>query len=823
MPDWWAQVYCNLLRLGKQGKLTCKYTTFAGQVGIISYLVLRLLCYNAHKLASACHDSVARYLVLRFLTSSIRIKMLVPYILLATLVGMVGAYVVTNLVFSSIQERLDRQLVTAGRVANDTIVEQEQVRLEILRQVSRTQGMGLALREGNSGDVGDIISTIAANSAANADSFVVLNDQGNEVFRLQKAGAGGGAFEPPLVGTGVSYDWDAVGRVLRGEVDTFGDKFAVLGREESGSELLLYTIGPVQVDDDIVGVVMIGQYLDALLEELKTTTQADITLYNNQGEVLGTTFGGNQEGFQSLLRISPDYYNLVLQASSQETTLKQDLAFEDQADPTQVSVLGQNYVLAYSPFIIRGEVIGVFSVGVLSDFIIETTNQSRNIFAGLVFLAVVVLLAIALLVTQTILRPVARLVDATRAIAAGDLNRRTGIKSNDEIGHLASAFDVMTVNLKQRTDELIEETSKVNAILRSIADGVLVQDRNGEIITTNPAGEDLLNELQTGFYNGSIAELSGLSTNTPLATEDQSFSDFLSELSRLGRDRARRFHIGKRAISALAAPVQTTEGESLGTVLVLRDITQEIEVERLKNEFIGNISHELRTPLVPIIGYLDLLTMTAASKLDERDLGLMKRIRENLDDLDRLIFTLIADAELEAGTLGVDEAVFDLDELIQRVADDWKERIEARELSFNVEIESADLSVYGDESRLSSVLDYLLTNASTYIYPQGSVTLRLRREDGQARIDVTDTGVGISEADQSYIFTRFFRALHEDFYEERGFGLGLYISKAIVTRHGGDIWFETAVNQGSTFSVALPLVSDEEIDKIFKEDPVWDE
>ena len=705
---------------------------------------------------------------------------------------MAGAYIVTKLVFDSVEERLDNQLLAASRVTTETILTQEDERLIVLRQVSKTIGMPQALKTKNYAEIETIILPIAANNPQ-IDSFILLDDQGAEMFNLKRASGGDKTLAHPTLDSGADFsNWPIVEKILQGDFDGYGDKFTVLAKDPNQDTILMYTAGPLWLDGQLIGVALVGQYLQNTLQEMKLKAQAEITLYKPTGDVIGTTFASGQEDVKALLRSPATLYDQILQDP-------------DTVQKRTVKVLGQDYELAFAPLKLRGKPAGFYSVGLPSEFVVKAGESGRNIFTLLVFLAIVILLVIGFIVTQQILKPIAKLVSATAAIANGDLDRRTNISSGDEIGRLATSFDHMTDELKQRTEELEEESSKVKAILSSIADGVIVLGKDHHVIQKNPAATEILSSLQN-------ATLDTLPADTHKAENGnhpppERVSNFLQEI---GFDKATRFTLGNHSYSALAAPVVTKEQQVLGSVVVLRDITLEVESEQLKNKFIESISHELLTPLVPIKGYMDLLLMTSAGQLNEKQLGFIQKSAQNLDDLHNLISTLIDVTQIETGGLGLDKEDFNFTDLVEEAAEHWKPLMADRQITFTVHVQAANLPVNGDKKRLKRVLSYLLDNASIYNRPGGAVDLYLKQEDHHARVDVVDTGVGIAEEAHKHIFTRFMRALHEDFYETRGAGLGLYMSKGIITQHGGNIGFKSVVNQGSTFYFVIPLRSDEQ-------------
>jgi signal transduction histidine kinase len=268
-----------------------------------------------------------------------------------------------------------------------------------------------------------------------------------------------------------------------------------------------------------------------------------------------------------------------------------------------------------------------------------------------------------------------------------------------------------------------------------------------------------------------------------------------------------------QVLSALSAPVVSSGEEELGTVVVLRDITREVEAEKLKDDFITSMSHELRTPPTAIKGYVDLLKMTAASQLDDRQLGFIDAIDQNVKDLLNIIQQMLDLSQIDAGTLGIDQELQNITELIEMEADNWVEQMTQRQLEFNVHLPDDPIWVTGDWSRLTKVMSHLLSNAHNYTLPGGQVDISVVRKNILVQVDIKDTGVGISEEDQRFLFTRFFRAIHEEStFDVSGAGLGLYISKAIVEAHGGNMWMESELNKGSIFSFALPVVDPESVE-----------
>lgn len=737
------------------------------------------------------------YLGAKYFSSSIRNKIILPYALLTLLLAVLGIFVITRLVAGSFEARLKNQLLEAGRVVSDEVVNRERKRLEVERSVVNTIGVPEALVDRDLQKLDELISPIIAN-AKDIDSIVIVDAQGKEVLRLQRRPGPQAAVET-FLGSGASFfDWPAVAQVLAASQG--GTKEVQVARDPSSGELIIYTVGPVQHGDGIIGAALVGTYLTEEVEQLHNLALAELTLLNDQGQVIVSTLVSDPAEAEQVFSVfTPERYREVL--SRGNVILLDEVEGPNGESPNDITARGQVYRLAYAPFMLRGRIYAVYAVGLPTNFITHTNNQSRNLLALVFSAGVVTVFGIGYLISRRIITPIVRLVKTSQAISGGDLAQRTGLAREDEIGILANAFDDMTGELQRLLKIQAEEASKLNAILSSIADGVIVQDPNGETITMNPAAQNILAELQKNYAYMQPQKQKA-------ADEGDHSLILLNRLKTLVFHESQRFELGTKVLSGLSAPVFTPDKEQLGSVVVLRDITREVESERLKDDFITSISHELRTPLTAIKGYNELLGMTAAGKLDERQLEFIATVDKNVDDLLNLIQGVLDLSQIDAGTLGIDQEPVDLIGLIEQEVEAWTSEMAEKDLDFHTHLAAEPLWVEGDEGRLARVLHNLIRNARDYTLPRGRVEVWARKNGETVQVDVRDTGVGISQEHQRFLFTRFFRAIHEEStYEISGAGLGLYISKAIIEAHGGKIWAESERNRGSTFSFVLPLMS----------------
>jgi len=733
--------------------------------------------------------------VFKYFVSSISKKIIIPYALLTLLLAVFGVFVVTRLVAGSFEARLKNQLLQAGQVVSDETVNRERFRLEVQRAVVNTIGVPEAIIERDLTQLETLVSPLIANRQ-NIDSIVLLDTQGRELLRLQRQDTSSNAPVRVFKGSEVSFfNWDAVEKVLG---DSQGQaKDVQLARDPQSDELIVYTVGPVRTAQGTVGAALVGTYLQKEVTLLHNMALAEITLFDENGAVMATTFSFDQAETARVFNFfSPARYRQVIEQP--DITLLDQLELMD-----ELSDRGQTFRMAYTPFLLRDRISGVYGVALPTNFITDTNNLSRNRLALVFSVGVVAVFLVGYLVSRRIITPIIKLVQTSLAITAGDLSRRTDLDSPDEIGILAKTFDHMTAELQRLLKVQQEEAGKLNAILNSIADGVIVQDADGQIVVMNPAAKRILESMRGDAPSLSLPDLP---VDTEPATPPHT-SDLLADFTGLEFHETKRFEMGQQVLSALSAPVTAPDEQQLGSVVVLRDITREVESEKLKDDFITSISHELRTPLTAIKGYNDLLRMTGSGTLNEQQLQFIQVVDDNVADLLGLIQEMLDLSQIDAGSLGVDFEPLDLTKLVAAETDTWRESMQEQDLSFSVDLPSEPVWVEGDAVRLTRVMHNLLSNAQAYTLTGGRVRVSLKQANGFAQVDVADTGVGVAQEDQQFLFTRFFRAIHnESTYDISGAGLGLYMSKAIIESHHGEIWAETELNEGSTFSFKLSVL-----------------
>lgn len=715
----------------------------------------------------------------RIYDSRIRFKIIAPYLVLTLVVAILGTYVVTQLFVSSVEERLNNQLLKAGRVVSTTLAEVERGHLKAARSIAYVEGLIPALEDGDL----DTVRSLALPSAASerVEYLLIVGQKGQEILHvlLQPQGE----YEDVVEFEGTSM---SIVQSLLASGDAAASPRRIFVRFPSG-DYYYCTASPIDRRGHLVGVIVVGTSMRTLLARLYSTALADVIIYLDGGQAVASTFYDNN---LDALDIPPSLYDILLH--NEDVTV-----FKDERP---LSLGGNAFRLARGPLRVGNDTVGAFAVALPLDYIMQTRAANRNIYALLFTLAMGAVILLGNWVAQRITDPVGQLADASRSVAEGDLTRRTGIQRRDEIGVLASAFDKMTERLEERTHELEEALGRLRAILASIGDGVVLEDTDGEFHPLNKAAENLLEELAAGFLLSPLRELMADYEGKTAGEEGTWVKEH------------RRFEVGRKVITVHSADVRTEEGERLGTVIVMRDVTAEVAAEQLKDAFITHVSHELRTPLTAIKGYGELLLSGAGGELDDNQRNFLETICRHTDNLVAMINELLDFSEMEAGgRLRLQRQPVLLNLFIEEILEEYRPQMEDKGLTLHTDIPASLPIVEADTRRLRWAIINLVRNAMQYTPAGGHVTVSLRAADQQVIFEVSDTGIGISPQDQERLFDRFYRVTNVTEGDVRGLGLGLYVAKAIIEAHNGTISVTSAVGKGSTFTVTLPAMSVPEV------------
>lgn len=350
------------------------------------------------------------------------------------------------------------------------------------------------------------------------------------------------------------------------------------------------------------------------------------------------------------------------------------------------------------------------------------------------------------------------------------------------------------------------QANRLRALLDSVGESIIMFDNLGICVVANHQAGGMLGLPAEQILGKSVHELHALALQTLGASAFQWQPgpdggppiELETNVIETREQRPRVFH-------EFAAPVTDPDGRVIGRIYVYRDITKETELDRMKTEFIATVSHELRTPMTAIKGSLGLVLGGAAGELPQEARELLTIARNNTDRLIRLINDILDISRIEAGKMEIRRAPLSPAEAVSRAVQEMNAFARQRSITLRTELPDGLPKVMADADRLHQVLDNLLSNAIKFS-PQGSeVLIRAARAGDVVRFDVIDHGPGIPPDQKEAIFERFYRVDNAASRKTGGTGLGLTICRAIVEEHGGEIWVESTLGEGSTFSFTLPV------------------
>ncbi len=377
---------------------------------------------------------------------SIRLKVILPYLLLTVVVAVIGVYVVTRLVANSMSDRLTNQLLEAGRVVSDSFVRLESNHINLARGVVYYEGIARAVIDEN-GDEAYLLAGSTLLGEGGAQNLILISPRGTEMLQIyvdengevKRVGQDAGSANLPIVVP------------LLNSRDVDEPPLRALGINLVNGETYYYTSLPLRSGDRFAGVVVVGTSMRSFQSFLKSIVLADIIIYGGNGQAIATTLGTTGSETLQAVSISEDDYREILLA-------------EDVVTGKNLELDGRNYTLAYGPLQVGNDRIGVYAVVLPSDYVLQSGEESRSTYINLFATVMLIVIAIGFLVSRMITRPLYSLVTTSQAIAGGDLEQRTNIRAKDEIGELAATFDDMTGKLQERTHEL----EQINERLRRI-------------------------------------------------------------------------------------------------------------------------------------------------------------------------------------------------------------------------------------------------------------------------------------------------------------------------------------------------------------------
>ncbi len=459
-----------------------------------------------------------------------------------------------------------------------------------------------------------------------------------------------------------------------------------------------------------------------------------------------------------------------------------------------------DYMYMAIPLEKDGETLGAIR---LAYPLVRIDQINRNFIENIllsIFIAFVIAFFMAYRYSKRITEPILSIAESAKQISKGDFEHKVNVKTGDEIEALGDAFNVMTERLKNNISMLNDEHLKLQSILTSISEGLLAVDNEKRVMLMNYSCKDILGVDDRDVYGKILTDIIGKATTGKMV-------DSILENEEIGSQEVVIREPEHRVLKISAGKIRsdTAKREILGTIMVIRDITEIRTLEEMRKDFVANVSHELKTPLTSIAGFVETLKGGAVDDVKVRD-RFLDIIEMESARLYRLIDDLLILSNIETSQIGkTRKDAIDMGKAIEEVCDIVGINAKNKGIELKHDMPEKLPALYGNRDWFKQMALNLIDNAVKYTQEGGRVTVSIHVIDKDAYLKVEDTGIGIPEGDMPRLFERFYRVDKGRSRDDGGTGLGLAIVKHIAIAFGGEIKVRSEEGQGSEFIVRIPL------------------
>lgn len=521
---------------------------------------------------------------------------------------------------------------------------------------------------------------------------------------------------------------------------------------------------------------------ELLIDILPDSTNAIIALSNHEVS-FGMQEGVNKQEIQDMILANKAFHDIF---ESDEPVIKEMMMPSSTAEGKMDS-----YVVLGFPLNVENEVHGAVFIYQSPDALHKTSKETTKIVFLAAFIAFVLTTFFAFFLSSRITSPLRKMRELAFEIAKGNFEATMPTTQNDEIGQLAVAFNQMGRQLKHNLEVINQENEQLSNILTSMTDAVITFNRDRTILLSNPPAERL---MQKWFVN------KGSQSAKPIPPE---LFHMLDHVLMFEDKLEEEIEMDGNYYTFTISPLYS--GEMIrGAVAVIRDMTEQHRLEKLRSDFIANVSHELRTPISMLQGYSEALMDDFIQEQEERN-EITKIIYDESKRMGRLVTDLLDLARMEAGHMTLYKEELPINSTFERITQKFAQVAKEKQVQLIFDSEfSEDAVISMDEDRIEQVLTNLVDNALRHT-DEGSVVVKVEQEPTFAKISVQDTGHGIPQEDLPYVFERFYKADKARTRSKGGTGLGLAIARNIVKAHSGNIMVDSVVKEGTTFTFYLPF------------------
>jgi two-component system phosphate regulon sensor histidine kinase PhoR len=515
--------------------------------------------------------------------------------------------------------------------------------------------------------------------------------------------------------------------------------------------------------------------IDSIAKTTGSKIQARVTLIAKDGTVLGDT----------------EHDPLTMENHATRPEVAAALSSGAGQSIRYSATLHESMMYVAVPITDGEQVLGVARVALPLTTVQSSINSSVAILIAVIAIVAILVVLAAALIGGMITRPVRQITKAAEGLATGKLDQQILVRTSDEIGRLARAFNEMSLSLKATMATIMDERSKLVTVLSSLTDGVVMTDSEGKIMLVNPAAEQLFNFKEANVTGHPLIE----------AVLDYEIDNAVKKcLETTTEQTVQLDSTAGKFLRVIVEPI--TVSGSTAALILFQDLTELRNLQTMRRELVGNLSHELRTPIAGIKVMVETLEGGAIKNKKAAD-DFLARIDDEVDRLSQMVSELTELSRIETGGAEFRMSSINLNQLIEEVVAQMSPLAKKQQITIATELDRNLPIAEADRERIRNTIVNLVHNAIKFNHPGGRIELSTRVDGNSAIVSVSDTGIGISEEALPHVFERFYKA--DKARSKDGSGLGLAIAKHTVQAHGGRIWADSEEGKGSTFSFSLPL------------------
>ena len=516
--------------------------------------------------------------------------------------------------------------------------------------------------------------------------------------------------------------------------------------------------------------------LDSLCSRLKKDTAARVTVIAADGKVLGDS----------------DSASTLMDNHLHRTEIEQSLLFETGMAIRYSDTLKHNF-LYVAKKISKGEKTEGF---IRLSVPLKEVDSSVNLLRIKIILVVLIVLLAAGVIfiwqTEHLRRLLRQITDFSKSLSGGDIDKRLFLKEAGEFNEIADNLTSMSIKLQGMMSQNEEEMNRLNVILASLPDALLIIDVKGSIILSSSSAREFFGDVP----------IKGMQLFDVVRNHE--FSDLINEVRKAllpGLTRFRTEIPEDKYLSVQVSPLFYKENELAGFIAVFHDITQIEKLEQVRKDFVANVSHEIKTPITAIKGFADTL-LEGALEDKENAVRFLQTIKSNSERINSLVDDLMTISKIELGVIKVGKDMIDIEDVFANVIELFKDKAEAKRLFLKISLIPELRQIKADRDRLIQILNNLVDNAIKFT-ETGGVTFGLGRDEEETFIFVEDTGIGVPSKHLPRLGERFYRVDPARSRKMGGTGLGLAIVKHLVKAHGWNMRIESTPDRGTKVKIFL--------------------